>query len=283
MSVNLRVIAINDFDAATLTVTPAVVSTGKFSKEGLQDERRSRAMRTTATADQEILATWTQDVLISGIVIALHNLTSSSTGRVQAYSDTGATAEIYDSQVNGVDLDMLYKISLGALDFGITPLGAQISDYDLNNTPIWITPTICRAIKITLSDPANPDGYLQVGRVFAGRYIEPVINMDLGYVLTPVDKSTQTRTYGGTLNSEPENKYHQIQFKLSWLGAGDRERFVREFRRVGKLSQVYLSLFPNQKDAKEIDHQMIAKLTNDPNYSGGNQIYTDVNYTFEEA
>jgi hypothetical protein len=283
MSTNLRIIAINDFDSASISVSPAVVTSGKFAADNVQDERRSRALRSTSTADQVITGSWSEDVLISGVIIGQHNCSSGATGRVQLYSDEAATVEVLDTRVDGADFDMLYKKSLGSLDFGITPLGDQISDYDFNNTPVWVTPTKCRAVKITISDSDNEDGYIQVGRIIAGRYITPQVNMDLGYLLTPVDESTQSRTAGSTLHSELGARYQRIRFKLSWLAEGDRERFTREMRRVGKVSQVYLSLFPTLSSAEEIDHQMIAKLVSDPGYVGGNQTFTDTTYTFSEA
>lgn len=279
MTVGVRLMAVNDADQATVTVSPAVVSNSKLSADGILDDRRSRVLRTTSTADQVINLTWSADVLFTGVVIGRHNLSEDGTIRVQIYSDAAMTTEVYDSGA----VDALYPVTLGALDFGVDPLGEAVKEFDFNNTPIWTTATTGRGLKITLSDGSNADGYLQVGRVFAGRYIEPTVNMDLGYILSYVDKAKQYRTEGGSLHAEPGVAYRRIRFRLSWLDDSERERFYRDFSRVGRGRQVYISLFPTLESSKELDHQMIAKIVNDPGYAGSRQLFSDVTYEFEEA
>lgn len=276
---NIRIITPNDGDSATLSVSPAVVST--LREQNLQSVERARIMRTTSTAAQTILGTWSGAKVISAVALTRHNLTSSATWRLKLYSDSAWTSLVYDS---GEVIAVMPK-ALGDLEWGVDELGASLfSDWDHAFSVMWIDPVTAGSFRLILTDASNPDGYFQASRLFIGRYLEPSLPFTYGTIECAwVDDSTQERTDGGTLRTDESEPYRRMSWSLDWLSVVDRPRFMEWARRDGKRSDVFVSAYPEQANALERDHSMAAKLIEAPRIS---QNYPDnfaADFVVEEA
>lgn len=265
MSSNVRFISVNHADDATLSASPAAVST--LPVTNLQLSPRGKISRFTGLATQDIDGTLPSSRLVSGFVLYRHNLTTSATCRLRLYSDVAMTTLIYDT---GAFVALPGK-ALGELDWGIDPLGASVfTGWGEAFTQLWFTPIKIRAFKITLTDAGNPDGYIDVGRLFLGPFLEPLINIEFGTLqLGWSEGSTQTRTGGGSLrtDSSPAGPYRCLTMSLNGLNEGERSRFVDFQRTTGLRKDFFVSVFPEQGGALERDHAMVGKLVSQDKFT----------------
>lgn len=275
---NLRIIYPNDSDEATLTASPSLVAT--LPVENLQDVARARVARSTSTAAQDFKGTWSTSRLLSAAALVRHNLTSAGTWRLRLYSDAAWTTLVYDS---GAVVACPPK-ALGDLEWGIDPLGASLfTNWALAFSSMWFAPVAAKSFTLTLTDAANPAGYLEASRLFVGRYLQPTYNMAWGFKLSWVEASSQERTEGGTLRSDGQEPYRRMSFKLADLTASDRPKFQEWSRRNGLRTDAFVSAFPENANAQERDYAMSAKLIASPDMEGDYLNNFTAEYVLEEA
>lgn len=252
---NLRLIAVNDVDSATLSVSPAVEAT--LPVTNLQLAERAKVMRTTSAAAQQIKGTWSATKVISGCALVRHNLTSDATWRLQLYSDAAWTTQVYDSGA----LVANPPKALGDLIWGVEALGVTVFyGWGQAFSDLYFDAVTAQSFTLTLTDTGNSDGYLEASRLFLGYTLEPEFNCDWGIKLAWRENSKLTRTDGGSLRVDPKQPYRTLEFNLGWLGSGDRARWLDVFRAAGRRSDVWISVFPNQGGMLERDYAMQARL-----------------------
>lgn len=275
---NIRIITPNDGDDATLTASPSMVAT--LPQTNLQDISRAKVARTTSLASQDIKGAWTSARVISAAAIMRHNLTSSGTWRLRLYSDAAWSTLVYDS---GAVVACPPKL-LGELVWGVDPLGASIfTGWALAFSSMFFTAVGAQSFTITLSDAANPAGYMEVSRLFIGGTLEPVINFEWGHDIEWRETTQQERTEGGTLRSDDREPFRRIAFTLAALNEGERAKYLEFTRKAGLRKDFFVSMFPGVGGAKERDYAMAAKLTQASPLKGdfvGNYV---AEYVMEEA
>lgn len=256
---NIRVIAPNRFDTGTLTCSPT--ENASFPVANLTNARRDTRLRTSGVSAQSIRATWATNQKIQGVALTRHNLTAAATWQVRLYSDAAWT-----TLISGFDSG-----SITAFDTtGMTDLDdiADASFRGYKNSVVWFATaaTTVRSMQITLTDAANPDGYLEAVRVVAGPVYEPpgTENFEFGYPLLPRDDATQTRSLGGSLDSSINvaSIDRELQFELRLMSQTTRDWWYDLARTRGLRGEFFLSLHPADASKRlERDFQMLAKFT----------------------
>jgi hypothetical protein len=272
----MRIICTNAADSATLTATPAMVTT--LPATNLQTQYREQLARTTSLAAQEIALEWASAQVFSGAVLYRSNLSSTATWRVRIWDTSAMGTLLYDSTATTANLPK----TLGELIFGVDPLGATYYDaWGYVVSVLWFTPVIGAYAKIDLADSGNADGYMQASRLFLGRYFQTTYSPTTAS-LKWAETSTQTRTDGGTLRTEPGVSYRSLMLSLKYLPEADRGELNILLRDSGLRGDVFVSLLPESGTMLEVDHHMQAKLTQlDPTVHTPAVAY-DQNLTFEE-
>lgn len=260
MSNNIRMIINNEHDEATLTATSEAMPVAYTQRSG-----RSYVWRSTDTADQTITASFTTPTYVSGVVVYNHNLTASGVVRVEYLLDGQV---VYDSG----DVIAANIIPIGTWRAGIDPWGAE----DLTELPtvqynIWTSATLVDGYRITIKDPANPDGYLQVSRIFAGVSYSPQLNPKYGLSLEWQDLSANQRTESGSLRTVGEGTARRLTFDLSYLDNAELTRLSREMLRSGKGQDLYVSVYPGAGGMMEAEHAFVARRASD--YAHGHTFY----------
>ena len=253
----MRILYQNHVDAATLGASPAMSTT--LPETNLQDPTRARVARTTSTADQVITGDFTESIVVSAMILWRHNLSGGATVRLQLYSavSQGGT-EVYDSTA----LDAYEVVSLGDLDFGVTPLADSVYDeWDQYHTEIYFSPATARSFRLTLSDTLNGDGYLEASRLMIGAYFEPSCGPSYGASLAWREDTTQQRTAGGTLRSDSKDPYRALALDLAMIDENDRPHILEARRYCGLRRDLWVTLFPGEGGKKERDHAFIGKFT----------------------
>lgn len=252
---NMRIIAVNDADAATITASPDM--TGGLPVTHLQNPTRARMARTTSLADQDILLTWDYTRIITSCAMLRHNLTSSATWRLRLYSDAAWTDEVYDSGESSA----IESKSLDELDWGVDPLGMSIfTGWPVAFSTLYLAAHGAMSAKITLHDPTNPDGYMQASRLFMGAHFEPAYNPSYGLTLGWDEDTKNTRTAGGSLRSDPTDKWRVMNFDLDAIVPEDRQKVMEIFRELGINKDFFISMFPSRGGMLERDYTLQAKM-----------------------
>jgi hypothetical protein len=247
---NLRLVAVNLVDAATLSASPALVST--LPVTNLQDSRRAKMARTTSTAQQVITGDLAATGVCSAAALWRHNLSPAGTWRIELFTAAaqGGT-KIYDS---GAVLAYTAKC-LGDLFWGSDPLGASVfTGWAFRYSVLWFPPVSALSFRLTLTDAANPDGYMQAARLVLGYYLMPAVNVEFGPEISWVDNSKQVRMDGGSLHTEAVEPYRELNVELAWLADVERAQWLEIARVTGKRGDVLVSLYPEAGGLLERDH-----------------------------
>jgi hypothetical protein len=174
------------------------------------------------------------------------NFSTAATMRVQGYTNGPDTVSAIDS---GNVVCCPYKLN-DKTDFAVN--NANTYAYVGGSyATVFIAKTSCEKITITVSDPTNGAGFLDVSYLVAGDYWTPQVNADYGAELSFYDDTEQDRSDVWDMRIKRGGKYRGISFSLSNMRAGDRGLLTKLAFSAGRSSPVFLSLFPESTDAAE--------------------------------
>ncbi|UAA39411.1 hypothetical protein KIH87_03370 [Paraneptunicella aestuarii] len=259
---NSRLIFNNVWDAATLTQSAGTFET-HLPISNTQKYNNSRVFRTSDTQDVEILFDWDEPVFIEALALWRHNLTSSAQIQLQFYNGVNQTGDvIYDS---GILLGDVPK-NLGDLVWGKDPLGVSTyTGWETATRSFWFDDThVVSSARLTISNPDNPDGYLEIGRIYAGEAFSPTFNVDLGHIFKWETDVKSNPTAGGTVHTLDAATYRKLSFNLSHLSPSDRTSFADLTRILSIHKDFFISLRPNVGGAIERDYSFAAKFEEIP-------------------
>lgn len=250
---NMRMIVNNLNDTATLTATSEALPIGYTQRSG-----RAYVWRSTDTATQVITGTWSGAEFADGATLYRHNLSPSAAVQLEIFQDEDVT---YNSgQVPTAEL-----IPPPVLRVGIDPWGATYNDeIPVPLTSIWFPPVAGNSFRITITDPANPAGFLQVGRIIVGLSISLQYNPVYGATLTWLENAEQVRTEGGSLRTITSGgQARLLSVDQNTLPESDRVKLTTELVKRGKQADIFVSLYPEQGGVKELEHAFLSRRQND--------------------
>lgn len=259
---NARIIFANSWDSASLNQNG-----GDFEPSlpigNSQIYNNSRVFRTQTTEDVEVLFDWDSPVFLEAFAFWRHNLTSEATIRIELFNGPNQTGDvIFDS---GSLLGDVPK-TLGDLVWGKDPLG--VSSYTgwavASRSFFFDEVYVAASGRLTISNPTNPAGYLEIGRIYAGEAFEPTFNIDLGHSFKWETDVRSKPTAGGTVHTLDAATYRVLSFNLSHLTPGDRGVFADLTRTTSTHRDFFISLRPNQGGTVERDYSFAAKFTDLP-------------------
>lgn len=230
-------IGINRIDEATLSggSWPTLMLTN------LQDRRLSRVARSASVLEAATLI----DIDLGSVralrAVALinHNLTADATWRVTVGSSAGG-ADVYDTGWQGA-WAMTFDSEM--IEWEADNWWGGIADSDYLRHP-WI---VCapmfayysgRYVRIEISDTANPDSYVQIGRVFVGGGFVPRYNANVNIAEGWNDGTTITTGPSGVEFIDEQRRSRFARFSLPRLELEDFKRVFELQRRLGIGSEV---------------------------------------------
>lgn len=256
---NFRMIYDNAADRAALSVSSS--ASPALGVANLVTDVKGevwRAAGTTAT----ITGIWDRAEMVGGVMLPYANLSSSAMLRVRAYTQTNDAVPIFDS---GPVL-ACPPAPFEQFGWGTELLGVNAYSYGgVSCGRLWFPMQPIRKIEILIDDTTNPAGYIEVGRLIAGRYWEGKKNVDYGASITAMDTTINSRSDSGDLVSDNGTVYRKLSFSLSNMDAAERNNLWNVVWGNGKRKPVFFSLFPNESDtAAEQQGQIYCKLVNSP-------------------
>jgi len=282
------------FDAAALTPSSEVAT---LPARNVQDPVRQRSWRTTGRAGEYLIADLgtpsdPEDVrpAVTALVIMNHNLTRRATVTLEAAPTNDFSAPLLSETHNA------WADIIGAGEGGAGgPPGAGGVIFDCHRA--WYAPNPIRVIyldsdpleakgfwKLSFSDPGNPDGYIQVGRIYLTYFDEYKYDWAYPFDLGGVDDSVVTRNPGGTPWTD------KWQF-LRTLRLGWNERFSSEDKywrfyfmvmKMGLSSDWVIDPIPEGVSARHFT-TLYGRLTDIPALSQWGKDFSDLELNFIES
>jgi hypothetical protein len=251
---NVRFLHTFPFDAATITSSSEAA--------GLPDDNAihpfvARVWRTTGCGTVES-PEWIKFYLgttaekITMVALFGHNLTSGATVKLQAYSEDAWTVPpAYESPAMTWNAHAIVLF--------------------LNQTYKWW--------RVTLADPDNGDGYIEIGRICAGEYYEPAINITEDLRKRIVDPSDKQESEGRQGYAVEKQVYRVYEVKFTGISRTQQGELETMFRSAKNIRPLAMALDP---DNYPEDDTIYCMMTTPLDIALGALEYGDVTIGFEE-
>lgn len=194
------------------------------------------------------------------------------------------------------DLGSAGKITMLAI-FGHNLTSAAVVTLEANSSDDWTSPPYSKALtwnalaivefldqtyrwwRITIEDGANPDGYIEIGRICAGEYYEPAVNVVETAKKSLVDPSTVEESDGRNEWCVERAKYRTFSVSFSDIDAAQQGELETMFRAIGITRPLVFALDPDEYPE---DETIYCKLKGSLSRALKALRYGDVDMQFEE-
>lgn len=171
---------------------------------------------------------------LRAVALVNHNLSTAATVQVDLGTSSGGTQVLVGSAVNAWQLGG-FDATVAAL--GLDDAAYQRSDYAV--IQVLSQAYSARHLTIRIADTGNPDGYVQLGMVWAGGLLVPAVNPDYG---SPQhghsDLSSGAETESGASDRTPRRRLRTASFVLPMLTTSEAELAHEMQRVVGTVDDV---------------------------------------------
>jgi hypothetical protein len=258
---NVRMVMINEFDAATVSQS-AGVTVPTLPATNMQFYNNSRIWRSLSVDLSVLQGNFADLQLLSAFILWRHNLTNSSVMRLQLYAAPNQTgALVYDSG----EIPAIQQITFGDWDWRIQPVVASALDtWDVKYSQHWFNSVFARSYRITLKDPLNPAPHLDCARIYLGRHFEPAVNFSYGRLWQLGSNEQQFRTDDGSLFSNTSPRWRTAQFSFDYIDDADRPGLMAALRYAGISQDFFISLYPEEGGQREVENAYACKFKQHP-------------------
>lgn len=229
-------------------IEQAVLSGGlpvpSMSLENLQDVQLSMVWRSQDLnlSSTQIKVTYAEAPLIRVIVIANHNLTVDGKIRIRGSSDPAFPVSAVGEVGSPIGFGFLFTYAEGGVTVNDTgwvdvyPPVYQSTDLAWEADNFWSGKYLARDIAayntyslvldqnvqvshwlIEFDDAANPDGFVQAGRIFMAPFWQPVYNASFGATLGWETGTEVQRSLSGAEYFDYRRPYRVAQFKFNTM------------------------------------------------------------------
>ena len=244
---NARFLYTFKFDDAVITSSSEV--------SGLPDDNAvhdfvARKWRTTGDTGQWIKFDQGSAKKITMAALFGHNLTSGATVTIQANSEDSWEAPSY-SQAMTWNEKAIVKF--------------------IDETYQWW--------RITFEDGSNPDEYIEIGRICAGEYIEPDVNVSENVSKQLIDPSVKEGNQGKQGNVITRPKYRAFSVEFTGIARAQQDQLSAMFEAVGNTGPLVFALDPDNYPEEDT---IYCEIQTQLGYALGALAYGDVSLVFEE-
>lgn len=254
---NLRILYKNIFDdhsGAAMSVPGSVIG---HQLSNLKDDQKAKTWRSVDLSSPKMIITWASAQEISGVALAFTNLIAGSTFQITLYDDPAAGTLLHDTGAIPVTYNYDPPVgfdSIGSASFAYGG-GAHVSAFFNSVSGV-------ERMEIELTSAGNPDGYVEISRIIAGKFWEPNENADYGAKTDFIDTTTGMRTSAGDLITDRGTITRAMEFSMQAMDAQDKAALNNLFRSIGKSQPLFISLVPGNGPITEeqLSQQIYGKL-----------------------
>lgn len=261
----------NRIDEATVASSGATwLSTLPLAN--VKDRIIKKVARTTAATSVTLTVLLPKERLIGVVALVNHNLSISATMRVKAYKGVNnTTALLFDSGAANRVWPIITRQAQMAWNSSNFWLGTIEEEQRLAYTKLatYFAPLNKggRYVEIIITDTANVDGYIQIGRLFVGQWIEPAINPGYGNISQSYVDSTEIQevSSAGTEYFYEHPKKRTVALTWGDLSLSDAFSGVYDaFRSQGVSREVLYAYSKNPLDQNFYARTFLARITQPP-------------------
>jgi hypothetical protein len=236
-----RFVHVNQVWQAGVTLTASAEATGYPATNLLSPKRTLPWRSTTGTGHQTMTIAFASAQTIK--VIALVNWRGHTGGTIKAEYWTGSAWANFGGGTGLFTLPASNR----------TRLVARWDATGVSTTQI----------RITFTNTAAANEYVELGTVVAGDYFAPTVNVNepLGYV--PIDPSLSRESEGGQETIWERQPYLSIDAAFEFLPAADTDTLRQIFDAVGRRTPIVLALDPD-----DVDQTLYGRLAGMPTQHG---------------
>lgn len=242
----LRIVPVNDFDTATISVSPAAVTT--LPVTNLQSNVRDDLWRSTSLSNQVIEGDWDGNMRrVSHFSLWPSGQDSSLIGasvRLQLFSDEAKTSSAYDQT-----WDFFTPAGPGWGDepWGAFRWGCETDDRTARLAPLvkWFSYIDASAFRVTLSNLGYVDtAYFEARRLWLGEYHDAPFGAQRGVGHGWTSGTEIDRNRYGPLRRSPGGIWREMRFDAVLNTEVDRAKWSDIHYACAPENEVLVSLYP---------------------------------------
>lgn len=231
----------------------STVSGGNWSLNfpliNIKDRVLKRKARTINTLESSTKFTiqWNKVQSISAFSLVSHNLTVDASWKVKFYLDNTLLYEsplgnIWEPYYSTFDLEFEY-------DNWWSGLPDQEAIDEFTPITVWFGDLyVVNKIEIEIFDTENPDGYIEIGRVFVSSFWQPKINVSFGANFGTQVNTTVEEALSGTDYFDRRQPKRTMSFSLNRLTEEEAFGRVQDMQRELGIDRELLIAFDRQGD-----------------------------------
>lgn len=274
---NIRVLARNLVDEATSIIATAAAASGYPVTNLQRDTERGRTFRSGGLSSQDIALAFPSDVKANMAGFTRHNWSTASTFRQQLYAAGSPTAASYDGTP-------LTGFSTSGLDTDLDVYTERDFAHLRNSVQYFTERTDVREARSTVADAANADGYIEMTRMWFGKYFEFTYNAEHGdFQMTQDDASVAGRADDGSHIVDKRWKARKLSLNIRLVPDTDLPTVLAIARRIGRDKECFVSVYPGAGGAKELYNQGAFRLVQSPTFDPHTYGYHKFMMSFEET
>lgn len=254
---NIRMLVVNDFDEATVALASGT-AVPTLPVSNLQLYNNSRVFRALGTAFS-LTGNFNGIAVLSAFVLWRHNITAAGKIRIELFAGANQTGtKVYDSG----EVNALPQVALIDWQWQIEPIIASPFDsWDTKYSQFWFAAVFAASYRITVSDPLNTAGHLDVTRIYAGSHFEPDVNFSWSSQFAYATAETQQRTDDGGLFAQGKEIWRKSTFSFDYVSEAERPLLSKAIRHARLSKDWFISLYPETGGQKEIENSFACKFT----------------------
>jgi hypothetical protein len=177
-----------------------------------------RTWRSTGVAAEWVKFNLGSAQNIKALIIFNHNFQLGATVKIQANSSDDWAAP--------------------PIDVTLTVTAEKITYY-------WAASQAYQWWRISIADAGNPDGYVEIGRVFLGGYFEPTRNHDNNWSMPWIDPSVISASTGDQASADVKPGHYEFSFNFPSIKYPDNETFDIIGKTLGKYKPFFITRDPS--------------------------------------
>lgn len=237
----------------TATLTASSEASAALSVENIIGYQPQEKWRTNGCAEEYFNAAFASTYAVDTIVLWAHNYSPAGLIRVEIWGPDDPVTPVYDSGFTISPWPSLYGYDEDGYDehgFDGVPLPEEIAGYQKQTIILLGTVYNAVRVRVTVQDPDNTDGFLELGWAGAGLRFSMDYDFSIGNNLlaTWVDPSDIIETEGGATFIVGKPKYRIAQVNHDFMSTDECFNKVTDMiRTCGRSRPIVLILFPDDE------------------------------------